>query len=85
MAISIYNTLHYIIIQLTPHWGFSVTDYMTYYAHVTYTKPIEYLSLQQLRYFFPNYVYPNPPFQFLPCGRKPEHPEKTDDFRQSVD
>ncbi len=21
----------------------------------------------------------------IPCGRKPEYPEKTDDFRQSVD
>ena len=29
-------------------------------------------------------IYPNPPCQ-LPCGRKPENPEKTHDFRQSVD
>ena len=29
-------------------------------------------------------VYPNPPCQ-LPCGKKPERPEKTHDFRQSVD
>ena len=34
--------------------------------------------------YFPNCVYPNPPCQ-LPCGRKPECPEKTHDFRQSVD
>ncbi len=33
--------------------------------------------------YFPNYVYPNPPRQ-LPCGRKPECPEKTHDFRQIV-
>jgi hypothetical protein len=24
---------HYIIIQLTPHWGFSVTDYIKYYDY----------------------------------------------------
>ncbi len=34
--------------------------------------------------YFPNCVYPNPPCQ-LPCVRKPECPEKTHDFRQSVD
>ena len=26
----------YIIIQLTPHWGFSVTDYIKYYGMLTY-------------------------------------------------
>ena len=33
-----YIIIHYIIIQLTPHWGFSVTDYIKYYAYayVTY-------------------------------------------------
>jgi hypothetical protein len=45
----------YIIIQLTPHLDFSVTDYIKYYAY--------YLSLQQLRYYFPNCVYPNPSCQ----------------------
>ena len=29
-------------------------------------------------------IYPNPPCQ-LPCRRKPENPEKTHDFQQSVD
>ena len=29
-------------------------------------------------------IYPNPPC-LLPCGRKPERPEKTHDFRRSVD
>ena len=29
-------------------------------------------------------IYPNPLFQ-LPCWRKPENPEKTHDFWQSVD
>ena len=33
-AIGCYIT--YIIIQLTPHWDFSVTDYIKYFAHVTY-------------------------------------------------
>ena len=28
--------LYYIIIQLTLHWCFSVTDYIKYFAHVTY-------------------------------------------------
>ena len=30
-------------------------------------------------------IYPNPPCQVFSCGRKPENPEKTHDFRQSVD
>jgi hypothetical protein len=51
--------LHYIIIQLTPHWGFSVTDYMKYYDYLYYLLNLDYLSLQQLRYYFPNFVYPN--------------------------
>jgi hypothetical protein len=46
-----------------------------------YLLSLDYLSLQRLRYYFPNCVYPNPPAN-LPCGRKPE---KTHDFRQSVD
>ena len=36
-----------------------------------------------LRFYFPICVYPNPPCQ-LPCGRKPERPEKTQEFRQSA-
>ena len=39
------------------------------------------LFLQQLR-FTSLAVYPNTPCQ-LPCGKKPERPEKTHDFRQS--
>jgi hypothetical protein len=39
---------------------------------ITLTYVTDYLSLHQLRYYFPNYIYPNPP-------------EKTHDFRQSVD
>jgi hypothetical protein len=39
---------------------------------------------QQMRYYFPNYDNPNPPAK-LALGRKPEHPEKTHHFRQSVD
>jgi hypothetical protein len=75
------------IIQLTPHWDFSVTDYIKYYAYLCYLLSLDYSYLQQLWYYliyFPNYVYPNPPVN-IPCGRKPERPEKTHDFRQSVD
>ena len=39
------------------------------------------LSLQELLYYF---LIPTHPVNY-PCGRKPEHPEKTHDFRQSVD
>jgi hypothetical protein len=28
------DTIHYIIIQLIPSWGFSVTDYNKYYAYL---------------------------------------------------
>ena len=37
-----------------------------------------------MRYYFPNNDYPNPRAK-LALGRKPEHPEKTHHFRQSVD
>jgi hypothetical protein len=37
-----------------------------------------------MRYYFPNYDNPNP-LAKLALGRKPEHPEKTHHFRQSVD
>jgi hypothetical protein len=29
-----------VIIQLTPHWGFSVTDYIMYYAYLCYLLSI---------------------------------------------
>jgi hypothetical protein len=40
-----------IIIQLTPHWGFSVTDdikYYTYLAMLLTVLRLDYLSLQQM-------------------------------------
>ena len=41
-----HDSLHYyIIIQLTPHWGFSVTDYIEYYAHLCYLLSLDYLYL----------------------------------------
>jgi hypothetical protein len=50
---------------------------------------LDYLSLQQLRYHVPNSVYPNRPDPNPSCQLSlwegPEHPEKTHDFRQSVD
>jgi hypothetical protein len=39
---------HYIIIQLTPHWGFSVTDYIKYYDYLYVS--LDHLSLQQWEY-----------------------------------
>ena len=36
--------------------------------------------LQFFLIVFPN--YPNPPCQVFPCGRKPENPKKTHDFRK---
>ena len=59
------------VIQLTPQWGFSVADYIKCYA---YFKP-------KLAIFTTIEIY-FPPCQ-LPCGRKPERPEKTHDFRQT--
>ena len=49
----------------------------------TLTNQPSYLRLQFLLLFFLT-IFPNPPCQ-LPCGRKPENPEKTHDFWQSVD
>ena len=62
------------IIQLTPLSGFSVTNYVKYYAYLYYLLSLNYIFFQQLWYYFPNYVYPNP-----------ERLEKTHDFRQSVE
>ena len=36
----------YKISMLTPHWGFSVTDYIKYYAYLCYLLSLDYLSLQ---------------------------------------
>jgi hypothetical protein len=61
--VSYYITLHYYIIQLTPRWVFSVTDYINHYDFLCYLLSLDYSSLQQLRYYSSNYVYPNPPCQ----------------------
>jgi hypothetical protein len=42
----------YIIIQLTPNWGFSVTDSIKYYAHLTYTRLFIFTTIEILRVFF---------------------------------
>jgi hypothetical protein len=74
------------IIQLNLHRGFSVTDYIKYYAYLYYLLSLDYLFLQQLWYYFPNYsMFILTHHDNFPCGRKPERPEKTNDFRQSVD
>jgi hypothetical protein len=36
------------IIQLTPHRGFSVTDCIKYYAYLYYLLSLDYLFLEQL-------------------------------------
>jgi hypothetical protein len=51
------------IIQLTRHRGYSVTDYIKFYAYLYYLLSLDYLSLQQLWYYFANYVHPNPTCQ----------------------
>jgi hypothetical protein len=43
--------------------GVSVTDYIKYYAYWSYLLNPDYVSLQQLWYYFLNCVYPNPPCQ----------------------
>jgi hypothetical protein len=49
----IFTTSVIYIIQLTPHRGVSVTDYIKYYAYLYYLLVLDYLSLQQLWYYFP--------------------------------
>ena len=56
---------------------------MQYLVPSTLTNQLFTLAVFLLSLFFLT-IYPNPPCQ-LPCGRKPENPEKTHDFRQSVD
>ena len=48
-----------------------------------YTKKAEPRPLHRLRYYFPNYIYPEPPEQ-LPCERKLKYPEKTNDFGRAL-
>jgi hypothetical protein len=50
-----YITLHYYIIQLTPRWVFSVTDYIRHYDFLCYLLSLDYSPLQQLRYYSSNY------------------------------
>ena len=47
-----YNTY---IIQLTPHWGFSVADYIKCYAYLP--KLVIFTTME---IYFPNCVYPSP-------------------------
>jgi hypothetical protein len=49
-----------------------------YYDYLCYLLGLDYLSLQQLRYYFPNCVYPNPPCELAlweetgaPARKKP--------------
>jgi hypothetical protein len=56
-------TSHDIIIQLTPHWGLSVTNYIKYYAYLCYLFSLDYLSLYNNCDYLLNCVYPNPPCQ----------------------
>jgi hypothetical protein len=63
-----YIHVHTYIIQLTPRRGFLETNYIKYYAYL-YLLSLYKLSLQQLWYYFPNYVYPNPPtLPIFPAG-----------------
>ena len=64
-------------------------DNLCYYMHQyivpsTLTNQLSYLRLQFfiiIIFQLLSTIYPNPPCQ-LPCGRKPENPEKTHDFRR---
>ena len=68
-------------IQLTPVLGL-----FSGRLHQVPKQPKLSLTIYILQ-FFPHFIltiYPNPPCQVFPCGRKPENPEKTYDFSQSV-
>ena len=56
--------------------GFSVADYIKYLNCMSIFTVFLIIFLT---------IYPNPPCQVFPCWRKPENPEKTHNFRQSVD
>jgi hypothetical protein len=53
MPIEIINNTRLRYYSAHSHRGFSVTDYIKYYVQVTYLLSLEYLSLQQFRYYFP--------------------------------
>jgi hypothetical protein len=53
----------YIIIQLTPHWGFSVTDYIKYY---TLTYVIYFIFTTVVITFSTGCVYPKPTLPTFP-------------------
>jgi hypothetical protein len=77
--------IHAYITQHTPYQGFSVTGYIRAGTGVKQTEKT--VSLQMA--YTSLMICPWPmclthPVNF-PCGRKPEYPEKTHDFRQSVD
>jgi hypothetical protein len=86
-SLSTYNTYIHTLFNSLSIGGFSVTDYIKYYAYTYITYLPDYLSLQPLWYyctFLTMFVLVDHPVYF-PCWRKPEPPEKTHDFRQSVD
>ena len=72
-------TLHYYS-AYSPLGLFSDRDYIRYYAYICYLAQTIYFY-NNCDYFL-NRVYPNTPGDVnFPCGRKPEHPEKTHHFR----
>jgi hypothetical protein len=75
----------YNIIQLTPHWVFSDWLYqvLRLLTYLTYLAQTIYLYNNHDITFWTTFILTHP--ANLPRGRKPERPEKTHDFRQSVD
>ena len=64
-----------------PSGLFSDRLYIKYHAYlITYTYSLDYLSLQQLRYYVLNYVYPNPPCQ-LSLWEETRAPGENHDFQ----
>jgi hypothetical protein len=60
-----------------------MTDYIEYYAYLGHLRSLDYLYNNCVITFLTVFILTHP--ANLPCGKKPERPEKTHDFRQSVD
>jgi hypothetical protein len=65
-------------VDIYDQMGFTSSIMHTYIIYLS----SDYLSLQQLCFLLTVFITHAVNF---PCGRKPEHSEKTHDFRQSVD
>ena len=80
----LHNSIYYYYIYLLSHYSV-YSNYINYLTYLYYVLSLYFIYFHNNRFYFPNvgFILIHP--VNFPCGRKLECPEKTHDFRQSVD